>query len=158
MINSSRFIEELPVSGDQNIEDWLERFESIVEVNQVYISATGDDQKASRKRGLFLSVIGPEGYRILKAYMAPYARNLKIYDELMKCIQKNLVTKPSAISEAFKLSQIKQEISETMAFYMSRIKMSASRCEFGDAYDRMVRDKFICGLRNEELRATLLLY
>ena len=43
MISSSRFLEELPVSGDQNIEDWLESFDSIVEVKQVYISATDDD-------------------------------------------------------------------------------------------------------------------
>ena len=63
---------------------------------------------------------------------------------------------PSAISEAYKLSQINQETSETVMFYISRIKMSASKCDFGAAYDRMVRDKFICGLRNEKLRAILM--
>ena len=38
MSMNSRFIEELPIDGE--IEDWLERFESMVEVNEVYLAAT----------------------------------------------------------------------------------------------------------------------
>ena len=138
---NSRFIEELPIHGE--IEDWLERFESMVEVNQVYLATTDPNVQATRKRALLLSVIGAEGYRLLKAYMAPEAPNSKTYDVLKKCIVDNLVAKPSTISESYKLSQIKQETSETMSLYMSRIKLAATNCDFGDSFDRMVWDKFI---------------
>ena len=61
----------------------------------------------------------------------------------------NLAPKPSTISEAYKLSQIKQEASGPMALNKSRVKLAAAKCCFG----RMVREKFICGLQSETLRA-----
>lgn len=147
-------IEELDPNGE--VEEWLERFEQMVEVNEVYLAATTDPVRATRKRALLLSLIGAEGYRLLKAYLAPDLPNTKTYIELVACIKTNLAPTPSSISEAYKLSQLKQESSETMALFISRIKLAATKCEFGDSYDRMVRDKFICGLRSEKLRAHLI--
>ena len=151
---ATRPIEELDPQGE--VEDWLDRFEQMVEVNAVYLASTTDDERATRKRALLLSLIGGEGYRLLKAYLAPEAPNTKTYNELKTCIKNNLAPTPSAISEAYKLSQLKQETSESMALFMSRIKISASKCDFGNSYDRMVRDKFICGIRSEKLRANLI--
>ena len=39
---------------------------------------------------------------------------------------------------------------------MSRVKIRASKCGFGESYDRMVRDRFICGLKSEKMRAYLI--
>ena len=152
----NKLLEELPVGNTEEIEDWFDRFEASVEVNDVYVSGGTDEIKAVWKKSLILSVIGREGYKLLKAYMAPVAPNTQAYEVLKKCITDNLVTKSSTVSESFKLSQLKQETAESLSLYMSRVKLAATRCDFGDSFDRMVRDKFICGLRNEKLRANLL--
>ena len=86
-------LEELPVGNTEEIEDWFDRFDASVEVNDVYVSGETDEIKAVRKRSLFLSIIGREGYKLLKAYMAPDAPNTKAYEVLKKCITDNLVTK-----------------------------------------------------------------
>ena len=39
---------------------------------------------------------------------------------------------------------------------MSRVKIRASKCGFGESYERMVRDRFICGLKSEKMRAYLI--
>ena len=139
----------------QCIEDWLERFEALVEVNKVYVEADAAD-KPAKKRALLLSLIGPQCYRLLKSYLAPDLPSAKTYAEIKACLTTNLAPKTSAISEAYKLSQLKQETSETITVFMSRVKLCASKCNFGTSYDRMVRDKFICGLKSEKIRAALI--
>ena len=139
----------------QGVEEWLERFEALVEVNRVYADANAAD-KPAKKRALLLSLLGPQSYKLLKSYLAPEKPSDKTYDEIKKCLTDNLAPEPSAISESFKLSQLKQETAETMTVFMSRVKLCASKCDFGDSYDRMVRDKFICGLKSEKIRAALI--
>ena len=39
---------------------------------------------------------------------------------------------------------------------MARLKEKATNCNFGDLYDRMVKDRFIYGLKNEKMRSQLL--
>ena len=102
---------------------------------------------------MLLSKIGPDGYRMLKAYLAPDLPSKKTYEELQTTIREQFASTTSVISEAYKLSQMKQEASESLNMFMSRVKLKASKCEFGTSYDRMVRDKFISGLRSEKLRA-----
>ena len=148
-------IEDLPINSD-GVEDWFERLESMIDVNEVFIGAKDANEKAMRKRSLFLAAIGREGYRLLKAYVAPDLPKTKTYDQLKKCIMDNLVSKPSAVAESYKLTQLKQEPSETLAFFMSRIKLAATKCDFGDSYDRMVRDKFIHGMHSEKIRSMLI--
>ena len=153
---ATRLIEELPTSEPALVIDWIERFEQSVLVHDAYLRATDADQRNIRKVALFLSCIGQDGYRLLKAYLAPNAPNTRTYDELQQCIRNNLAPQTSAISESYKLSQIKQATSESLPLFMSRVKLSATKCAFGDSYDRMARDRFICGLRSEKLRAHLI--
>ena len=74
----------------------------------------------------------------------------------MKCINDNLKPKTSKISEAYRFAQLKQESGETLAMFMGRVKTVASKCEYGAAYDRLVLDKFICGIRSEKIRVHLI--
>ena len=83
---ATRPIEELDVNSN-SVEDWLDRFEQMVEVNAVYLASTDEAQKGVRKRALLLSLIGPEGFKLLKAYLAPDAPSAKNYDEIVACIK-----------------------------------------------------------------------
>ena len=150
-----RPIEELRVHDSSAIENWLERFEMMIEVNPVYSSAS-DADKPAKKRAMLLSLIGAEGYSLLKAYLAPEPLNVKTYDELKESILTNLAPKTSVVSESYRISTLKHETAETLSIFMSRIKQCAIKCDFGNNFDRMVRDKFICGIRSEKLRAKLI--
>ena len=93
---------------------------------------------------------------MLKAYLAPDLPSTKTIAQLTECVKTNLAPEPSQISEAYKLSKLKQEANENLALYMSRVKQTATRCNYGTAYDRIVKDKFICGVRSEKLRSHLI--
>ena len=134
-----RPIEELDTS---HVEEWLERFEMMTEVNSVYIAAQ-EEAKPAAKRSLLLAFISAKGDRLLKAYIASNLSSTKTYGRLKKVIVNNMAPKNSVVSES----------TEARNF---RIKLAASKCDFGDSFDRMERDKFICGLQSEKLRVHLI--
>ena len=150
---ATRLIEELDPQGE--IGEWFERLESVIDINAVYNGATEED-KPAKKRSFLQSHIGPEGYKLLKSYVAPETPARKTFEQIKQCLINNLEPAPSAVSESYKLAQIKQETSETISMFMSRVKCCASKCNFGESYDRMVRDRFICGLKSEKIRAHLI--
>ena len=54
-------------------------------------------------------------------------------------------------------NHIKQEPGEGLSIiYMSRVKEKAHKCDFGAFYDRMVRDRFLYGLSDSNVRSYLL--
>jgi hypothetical protein len=149
-------IDELPTQDPLMISDWLERFGQMALIHEAVRSATAGEPKETAKVALFLSCIGPDAYRLLKAYLAPELPSTKTIEQLITCVKTNLAPEPSQISEAYKLSKLKQEANESLALYMSRVKQTATRCAYGAAYDRIVKDKFICGVRSEKLRGHLI--
>ena len=142
-----RIIEEL--NTDQT-ESWLERLEET-------IAATEADDVSDRKKvAILLSSIGNTGYNLLKAWCGTEKPNTKRYDELKKLLMDHLCPKPPKTSERFKFYQIKQQTGETLSLYLARIREAATHCDFGDAYDEMISDKFVGGLSNAKTRNSLL--
>ena len=148
--------QDLPVSEPTEIEEWFERFGQGSSIHDAVISATNDAIRAARVRALFLTNIGKEAYSLLKSYLTPDLPEAKTLEELKTCIRNNLIPAPSLASESYKLSQLRQEPNELLNLFMSRIKTQAAKCQFGAAYDRMVMDRFLCGVRSEKLRSALL--
>ena len=60
-------------------------------------------------------------------------------------------------SEQYKFSLCKQEEPESLSAFLARIKDKASLCAFGDQFQNMVRNRFICGIRSSGIRMQLLL-
>ena len=151
---TSTLIEPLNTQG-AHIHEWTERFELTVSLQPAIMACTEADAKNELKAKYLLSCIGEDGYCLLKASMAPEKLTDKTYNDIVKAIE-SLAPKHSAISESYKLQRIKQEPSESLTIFMSRLKEVASKCDYGASFDRVVRDKFICGLRAEKLRAHLI--
>ena len=147
-------IEPLPSDADL-IEDWVDRFQLMVSIHEAVREAP-DGEKDNAKKALLLSYVGGEGYRLIKAYTAPDKPDTKTFDALIAVINDNLKPRTSAISESYKFAKLRQETGETLALYMGRVKTAASKCNYGNSFDRMVMDKFVHGLKSEKIRAHLL--
>ena len=140
-------IEELNI---EQTESWLERLDETITVTE---PADVTDRK---KVAILLSSIGNTGYNLLKAWCGVIKLNAKKYDELVKLLKDHLCPKPPKTSERFKFYQIKQQSGESLSLYLARIREAATHCEFGDAYDEMISDKFVGGLLNAKTRNSLL--
>ena len=61
------------------------------------------------------------------------------------------------IAERYKYYCREQKDSESMATYIAELRKLSTYCEFKGFLDEALRDKFVCGLRNNGIRKRLLL-
>ena len=60
------------------------------------------------------------------------------------------------VAESFKFYNAKQEEGESISNFLVRLKHLASRCEFGSFLKRALRDKFLCGLKDDRIQEKVL--
>ena len=150
---TSGFIKHLRIQGNQKgINDWLERFETTASLQPGLIVETDANKYESKKKKYLIGTLGPESYSLLKATIAPTTMTEASFKTLKDNL-KSLAPRPSVISESFKLNTVTQSPDEELAVYMGRVKLTAQNCDYGDAFDRIVRDKFICGLQDQRGRS-----
>ena len=149
-------IEPLAVENVDCIRDWLARLDQAIECAILQQTGLTPENQQKMRVAYLLSNIGQSGFRVLRAYCTPGQPSERTYDELVKLITDNLAPAPSNLSEGYAFSNLKQEAGETLSMYMARLMDKANNCDFGTFYDRMVKDRFIYGLKNEKIRQALL--
>ena len=65
-------------------------------------------------------------------------------------------TKPLLIAERFRFHQRNQLEGETVSDYLAKLRKLSLYCEFGTNSDDSLRDRLVCGLRNELIQKRLL--
>lgn len=134
---------------DESTSDWPsyeERLKSFLLVNRI-----PEDDKVHA----FLSLVGPKTYSLLKSLTAPELPSAKSFDVLKKLLGDHLSPKPSIISERAKFHRRAQLETESISEYVAQLRKLAQTCEFESALDQSLRDRFVCGLRREDIQRVL---
>lgn len=133
--------------GQEDFESYLERLDMWMTTNSVE-----DDKKVS----VFLSVIGADTYRLLKNLISPDKPSTKTYRQLCEALGNHYKPKPLIIVERFRFQKRNQHDGESNADYIVALKHLSTNCDFGAHLDEALRDRFVCGLKSEELQRRLL--
>ena len=131
----------------ETITAYLERLKAYYDANDV---------QSGKRVAVLLSVIGPKTYSILRSLMAPDSPQSKSYDALSKALINHFDPKPIVIAERYHFHLRHQSPTETIAEYVAELRHLASSCDFGSFLDQALRDRFVCGLRNDGTRRKLL--
>lgn len=132
--------------GVDNMSTYLERLELYFEANAV---------EAPRKVAV-LTVIGAKAYDTLRSLLAPTFPRDKSFDELIQILKQHYDPKPLVIGERFHFYKRSQKPNETVAEFLADLRKLSIRCEFGTFLDQALRDRFVCGVRNETMQKKLL--
>lgn len=134
---------------DDSASDWTsydERLTSFLHFNKV---------PEADKVHAFLSLIGAKTYALLKSLTAPDLPSSKSYDTLRKLLGDHLAPKPSVIGERAKFYRRSQRETESIAEFVAELRSLSSSCEFDNFLDEALRDRFVCGLRREDIQRVL---
>ena len=134
---------------DESAEQWstyVERFEHFVAANGL----------AGRKLSVFLSVMGPATYGLLRSLIAPEKPGTKTYEETVEVLQAHFSPKPIVIAERFRFHKRNQGEGETITQYIADLKKLSEHCEFGAYLQDALRDRLVCGLNSESIQKRLL--
>ena len=136
------------------MDSWFERFEEAIEMEGIQLNL--DENKTVQfKKSSFIACIGPAAYDVLKSYCEPDIPKDKTYVQLKKLLNDNCAPTPSPMAEGYHFNEMRQQLGESLPMWMARIRAKAGKCEFGGMYDRLVKDRFLVGLRNDDLRSHL---
>ena len=141
-------IEEFDGSKDGDWQLYVERLEHFFLANGI--------SDADKKRAVFLSVIGPTTYKILRSIVSPAKPGDKEYSELVEKLSQHFRPTPSEIVERFKFHSRVRKPAESVATFVAELRSLSEFCNFGDTLDVMIRDRLVCGINDAVIQKRLL--
>ena len=131
-------------------EDWASYLERL----QCYLLANGVED--DKKRDTFLCCVGRETFGLLRALVAPAKLTEKTFQELTAALTAHLTPKPLVIAERFRFHKREQKEEEPIRVYAASLQKLAEHCEFGAGLADTLRDRLVCGMKNEKVQRRLL--
>ena len=131
-------------------EDWVEygeRFEMFLIANGV--------TDVNIKRAVFLSTIGSGAYKLLQGLVGEAVKT-KTFEELCQALREHLKPAPNVIAERFRFFKRDRTSGETVNAYIAELRRLSEHCEFKTELNTYLRDRFVCGLNNENVQQKLL--
>ena len=135
------------VPSTESISAYLERLD-------LYFTANGIESE--KQVPVLLTVIGPENYTLLRGLVAPAAPKDKTLEELKASLTNHFEPKTLVIAERFRFYRRTQIVGESVAEFVAALRKLSIHCKFGDFLDEALRDRLVCGLRDETTQKRLL--
>ena len=134
-------------SGNDPFSSYLER---------VGLFFTANEVPEAKKVPVFLSVLGSKTYSVLRTLVAPTIPQDKSFADLVSVLKKHFDPKPLVIVERFQFHQHAQNIGESIADYVAELRRFTVHCQYGTHLKEALRDRLVCGIRNERTWKKLL--
>ena len=135
---------------DQGVESWESYSERL---DQFFVA---NDIKENNQVATLLSLVGPRTYDLLKNLCAPELPKEKDFKTLSDLLSKHFNPKPLVIAERFQFHKRDMKVGETVLQYIAELRKLASYCKFDANLNDSLRDRFVCGLRYENIQKRLL--
>ncbi|XP_069129175.1 uncharacterized protein [Argopecten irradians] len=115
-----------------------------------------NEVKAEKKVPALLSLVGGSTYALLRGLTAPKKPSEETFDRLVALLKEHYNPKPLVIAERFRFHKREQREGETIREYIAEIRKLSEYCEFGATLADALRDRLVCGLKNENIQRKLL--
>ncbi|CAI6346683.1 unnamed protein product [Macrosiphum euphorbiae] len=138
-------VNELKLKED-DFNGWVERFELYIQLNEV---------NTHKKKLLFLTLIGNEGYSLLRDLCLPVKPLDKSYDNLKTLLSEYMNPKPNVVTERFKFKEWRQG-NETIIQFVAVLKKMSEFCGFGTHLEDALRDQLVWGIKDQNIQKRLL--
>ena len=123
--------------------DYTGRYKAFMVANEI---------AEERQVHVFLAVVGPQAYKLLKNLCDLDNPNSTSYKELEQILQAHYEPAPIVIAERHKFWTASQEENESVSDFVVRLKKLASTCSFGAFLEEALRNRLVSGLHSEMSR------
>ena len=132
-------------------EEWPQYIERL----NLYFIANEITSEA-KKQATLLTVIGASSYKLLRNLVSPAKPADKKYEELVTAMNNHHCPVPSEIVQRCKFNSRFRMENESIADFMASLRSLAEFCNYGGTLDHMLRDRLVCGVRNDRIQRRLL--
>ncbi|KHJ42002.1 zinc knuckle, partial [Trichuris suis] len=110
----------------------------------------------AKKRGILFSVCGNSTYALIRSVIRPKLPNELSYEQITAAMKHYFNPQPSEIVERFRFYKRDQRPNESVNDFVAELRRLSEHCNFGNGLDTVLRDRFVCGISDEELQRRLL--
>ena len=136
---------------DKSKEEWTQYIERMD-----HFFAANDITDAGKKKSVFLAVIGPTTYSLLRNLVSPSKPGDKTFEELAKALQEHYNPTPSETVQRSKFHSRVRRQGESIAEFVAELRSLAEFCNFGTSLNDMLRDRLVCGINSSKVQQRLL--
>ncbi|CAB0013442.1 unnamed protein product [Nesidiocoris tenuis] len=140
--------DEFKPNGEEKISSYFERFTLQLKLRKVPQDSWADNLRVH---------MGSELNNALREVIFPDPPEKKTYEEIVKHLTEFYTQTRNKYSEAIKFRLFIQNSDETISAYVRRLKVGAQYCEFGDFLDYSLTVQFIHGVKEDQIRDTIVL-
>ena len=132
-------------------DDWPQHVEQL----KFYLQANGMESE-EKKRAPFLTVVEPAMFKLLRSLIVPAAPADESFVELVDVLTKHYSPPPSEIVQRFKFHSRFRQPGETVASFVSDMRLLSEFCNFGVTLDSMLRNRLVCSIQDDQIQKRLL--
>jgi hypothetical protein len=114
-----------------------------------------NDIAEDKKVPALLTLLGGKTYTLLRNLTAPNKPKEKDYTTLVNLLRDHLTPKPIVIAERFRFHKRNQLQCESVNAHIAELRKLTEFCEFGLNLNVTLRDRFVCGVRNDQIQKEL---
>ncbi|XP_070387200.1 uncharacterized protein [Dermacentor albipictus] len=111
---------------------------------------------SKKRRALLTAALSTATVGIITVRCAPAKIQDLTYEKLLELLAEHFAPQGNEIAESYKFFTRCQRPDESTKDFIVEIRKKACSCNFGEARDRMLRDRLVCGLRDAGVRRKLL--
>lgn len=134
--------------GDDKWEAYQVRLEAFFEAHEIV------DPK--KRRALLVAALSTKTIDLLAGRCAPDKIQDLTYEAAVQKLAEHFAPKGNEIAESYRFFTRNQQADESTSDFIVELRKMANRCNFGQALDRMLRDRLVCGIRDAGVRRNLL--
>ena len=139
----------------EEFHEGREEWSQYVERLDLYFKAN-DITSEGKMQATFLTVIGPSAYKLLRNLVAPAKLSEMKYSELVEKMTAHQSPVPSEIVQRCKFNSRFQLETESISEFVASLRSLTEYCNYGTSLDYMIRDRLVCGVRDDNIQRRLL--
>ena len=140
-------LEQLQLTDEQTIKEWLERFDALCLLTKV---------DADSRISALIAQMGPSSYRILSENLSPIAVSATTYADIKNVLLSYKTTETLISVARYKFAKIEQNYGEDVQSLANRLNTATLGCNFPNSKDERLRDQLVVSLKNKDQIQTVL--
>ncbi|KAL1487114.1 hypothetical protein MTO96_046660 [Rhipicephalus appendiculatus] len=109
-----------------------------------------------KRHALLISSLSDSVVRVLQGRNPSTPVNSLSYDLVVDCLEDQYNPQANEIAASYVFFMRKQKEGESVRDFIAELRRLAESCNFGSTMDRMLRDRIVCGIRDDDARRSLL--
>nr|XP_037290511.1 uncharacterized protein LOC119185683 [Rhipicephalus microplus] len=110
----------------------------------------------AKQRALLVAALSNGAVKVLQGRCHPKSVNDLTYSDVIKHLQSHYEPQVNETAASYRFFTRTQAEGERLRDFVAALRRMAEDCNFGDMWHRMLRDRIVCGVRDDDVRRLLL--